>query len=386
MDPEARPRLPALTSLRFFAALHVFCFHLVALRIVIGRSLFSDVASIGYVGVGLFFVLSGFILVYTYEGRALTTAEFWRARFARIYPAYAFSLLVTLPLFLAAVRHTHLVSVPWPVAHLKLGMFLQVVLLQAWVPPAATMWNAVSWSLSVEAFFYLLFPFLLKWFARLSSSGFILLGILSWFASLAITGTYTVLNPDALSHINADSYNAFWLSVVKFHPLVRLPEFLIGMACGFHFLRARANPRLAFTLVSSGLLALVLATYFSLRIPYSVLHTSLLAPAFAAIIYGFALQPRSPVFLSARLMVLLGDASYSFYLLHFFLISVCFFGPKAAFRQWGAPGVLLCFVITCALSVLVYLFLEVPARRKLRGEREPAAVAYAPTSHLAPRA
>ena len=65
MDPEARPRLPALTSLRFFAALHPFCFHLVALRIVIGRSLFSDVASIGYVGVGLFFVLSGFILVYT---------------------------------------------------------------------------------------------------------------------------------------------------------------------------------------------------------------------------------------------------------------------------------------------------------------------------------
>jgi peptidoglycan/LPS O-acetylase OafA/YrhL len=120
---------------------------------------FSDVASIGYVGVGLFFVLSGFILVYTYEGRALTTAEFWRARFARIYPAYAVSLLVTLPLFLAAVRHTHLVSVPWPVAHLKLGMFLQVVLLQAWVPAAATMWNAVSWSLSVEASFTSCFLF-----------------------------------------------------------------------------------------------------------------------------------------------------------------------------------------------------------------------------------
>jgi len=71
------------------------------------------------------------------------------------------------------------------------------------------------------------------------------------------------------------------------------------MACGFYFLRARANPRLAFTLVCSGLLALVLAIYFSPRIPYPVLHTSLLAPAFAAIIYGFALQPRSPAFLSA---------------------------------------------------------------------------------------
>ena len=91
MDLEApRPRKPALTSLRFFAALHVFCFHLVAFRIVTKRSLFYDVASIGYVGVGLFFVLSGFILVYTYAGREVTVRQFWRARFARIYPAYAF--------------------------------------------------------------------------------------------------------------------------------------------------------------------------------------------------------------------------------------------------------------------------------------------------------
>lgn len=386
MDPEARPRLPTLTSLRFFAALHVFCFHLLALRIVTGRSLFSYVASIGYVGVGLFFVLSGFVLVYTYEGRAVKAAAFWRARFARIYPAYAFSLIVTLPLFLETALKTHWVSIPWPVAHLKLGMFLQMALLQAWIPPAATMWNAVSWSLSVEAFFYLLFPYLLKSVALLSRSGFILLGVLCWFATLAITGTYTVLNPDGLNHIGADSYNAFWLSVVKFNPLVRLPEFLLGMACAFHFLRARTNPRLAFPLVGGGLLGVAVAAYFSGGIPYPILHTSLLAPAFAAIIYGLALQPRSPAILSTRPMVLLGDASYSFYLLHFFLVSICFFGSKMVLRPWGTLGILLCLALTCALSLLVYLFLEVPARQKLRGERGPSVAAYARTPRLAPRA
>ena len=370
MDLETpRPRLEALTSLRFFAALHVFCFHLVAFRILTGRSLFCKAASIGYVGVGLFFVLSGFILVYTYAGREVTAGEFWRARLARIYPAYAFSLLVTLPWFLYAVFHTRWTFVPWPVEHLKLGMFLQITLLHAWVPPAALMWNTVSWSLSVEAFFYFLFPYLLKGFAHLSGARLVLVGVLSWFVSLGITTIYTMANPDRVGQINSDTYNAFWLSVVKFNPLVRLPEFLLGMACGFYFLRARNNSKVALPLVCGGLLGFGAVIYFSASVPYPVLHTSLLAPAFAAIIYGLALQRRSPALLRLPLMVLLGDASYSFYLLHSFLIGVCFFSLGRGFRQWGTMGVLLCFAITCVLSILVYRFLEEPARRRLRGQQ-----------------
>ena len=64
-----RPRLPALTSLRFFAALHVVFFHFLAFKIVSGEGWLGQISSIGYVGVSFFFVLSGFILVYTYAGR-----------------------------------------------------------------------------------------------------------------------------------------------------------------------------------------------------------------------------------------------------------------------------------------------------------------------------
>src|SRR5260370_41928881 len=95
-----RPRLPALTSVRFFAALHVFVFHMYAMKITSGIGWTGQISSIGYVGVSLFFLLSGFILVYTYPGRDVRAGEFWRARFARIYPAYLFSLLVTAPFFL----------------------------------------------------------------------------------------------------------------------------------------------------------------------------------------------------------------------------------------------------------------------------------------------
>src|SRR5467141_2329448 len=100
---DARPRLPALTSLRFFAAFHVVIFHFQAMQIFIGPAWFQKLSSIGYAGVSFFFVLSGFILVYTYEGRPMVLKNFWRARFARIYPAYAFSLLVTAPFFFYAV-------------------------------------------------------------------------------------------------------------------------------------------------------------------------------------------------------------------------------------------------------------------------------------------
>jgi len=58
-----RPRLPALTSLRFFAALHVVFFHFLAFKIVSSEGWLGQISSIGYVGVCFFFVLSGFILV-----------------------------------------------------------------------------------------------------------------------------------------------------------------------------------------------------------------------------------------------------------------------------------------------------------------------------------
>src|SRR5437660_7992327 len=76
----ARLRLPALTSLRFFAAAHVVIFHFLAMQIFWGPAWYQKLSSIGYVGVSFFFVLSGFILVYTYAGRPMILKEFWRAR------------------------------------------------------------------------------------------------------------------------------------------------------------------------------------------------------------------------------------------------------------------------------------------------------------------
>ena len=368
---DARPRLPALTSLRFFAAFHVVIFHFQAMQIFIGPAWFQKLSSIGYVGVSFFFVLSGFILVYTYAGRPIVLKNFWRARFARIYPSYAFSLLVTAPFFFYAVLTMNFPFFVWAKTHLKLASALVLSLLHAWVPPAALTWNAVAWSLSVEAFFYVLFPFLLLVLVRRSQPQLLLIAGASWLTSLVFSGSYVVLNPDRLSIVNADVLGAFWLNALKFNPLARLPEFLLGMACGFLFLRSRRESKLALPLVLFGIAALIVVVYFSALIPYPILHTALLAPAFAAIVYGFALRPNWGAILENRWLVLCGDASYSLYLLHSMIVGMYFHSPTGQLRYQSPMGILVFVLTAVSISALVYRFIEEPARRKLNPRREP---------------
>jgi peptidoglycan/LPS O-acetylase OafA/YrhL len=370
-----RPRLPALTSLRFFAALHVVFFHFLAYKIVSSAGWLGRISSIGYVGVSFFFVLSGFILVYTYAGRDTRARDFWRARFARIYPAFAFSLLLTGPFFFFATLMLNVPFFSWFSGHLKLVMFLVPLLLQAWVPLASLAWNSVAWSLSDEAFFYLLFPFLKKRFLKIGLLGLTGLALACWAVSLGLSWTYVLRNPDHLKVIDADVLNAFWLNAVKFHPLARLPEFLMGMACGAMFLKSRkdrkpeGDRKLALLLVLSGLAAAATVAHYSAETPYPVLHTSLLAPAFAAIIYGFALRPRWAAVMNWKPLVFLGDASYSLYLLHSFFLGPFFFTQTGEPRHRGTGWYFLYFVITLGISGLVYRFIEEPSRRKLRGKQ-----------------
>jgi peptidoglycan/LPS O-acetylase OafA/YrhL len=372
MDLETvRPRLPALTSLRFFAAFHVVIFHFQAMQVFLGPSWFQKLSSIGYVGVSFFFVLSGFILVYTYAGRPMILRDFWRARFARIYPAYAFSLLVTAPFFFFAVLTMNIPFFAWAKTHLKVVSALVVSLLQAWVPPAALSWNAVAWSLSVEAFFYLLFPFLLLFFVRRSPAQLFLIAAASWLTSLVLSSSYVFLNPDHLSVLNSEVLGAFWLNAVKFHPLARLPEFVLGMACGFLFLRSGKESKLALPLFLSGIAAFAVVVYFGPVIPYPILHTALLAPAFAAIVYAFALRPKWGAILENRLLVLCGDASYSLYLLHSMIIGMYFHNMTGQLRYQTPLGVLAFVILAVTTSALVYRFIEEPARRKLNPRRKP---------------
>ncbi len=361
----ARPRLPVLTSLRFFAALHVVLFHLRATKITFQNGLLGSVAELGYTGVSLFFVLSGFILVYTYQGRDIPPRQFFRARFARIYPAYAFSLLLTAPFFVLGMYVFKVPFLTWSAAHPVVSSLSVLALLQAWNPLGALAWNSVAWSLSVEAFFYAVFLVVLDWIVRRGKSQIFLLLVLFWMASLAVSTGYVFLKPDGLRAVDSNVLNSPWLNVVKFNPLARLPEFLLGMCSGILFLRNAVSRKWATPLALGGLAAFLLVAYFSLAIPYPILHTGLLSAAFGALIYGLALGPSWAHFLKSRLLVLFGDASYSLYLLHQTVLPPFFFRENGRLVHTTVPWVVLAVTVAIAVAICVFKFIEEPLRRKL---------------------
>jgi len=367
--PSVRPKLKALTTLRFLAALHVVLFHMRVVGILSGGPWwYQNFAGIGYVGVNCFFVLSGFILVYTYADSIRSVWRFWQARFARIYPAYVLSLFASGPFFFYAVRHLELPFFAWSKQHLLGACFLTGSLLQSWVPQAALTWNSVCWSLSVEAFFYLVFPLVLVWTQGLPYRKLVL-GILGWsFVSLSLSLLYLFLHPDGIDKISATETTLLWKNILSFNPLARLPEFLVGVVAGRLFLATGNNVKLAAPLILTGLVVLGTMVVLAGKIPSPLISAGFLSPAFAAIIYGLALQPKWAAFLETPGLVLLGDASYSLYLLHSIVIGKAFEAMSA--WPWGLRAAL-SFAAAVAASLASYYLIEEPGRKFLRPRREP---------------
>ncbi len=372
ISAAARPHLASLTSLRFLAAFLIVLFHngdSIASR---APAWVGNMIEGGPVGVGLFFVLSGFILVYSYvdidKGSRSQPRDFWAARFARLFPVYLFALVVAFPSFLA-----YAASIGWR----SVAVGAQIVgMMQAWSPSTALAWNSPAWTLSVEAFFYVVFPVVAVGFARARSSKLLLLMALLWLVSLIIPTVYTVTAPDGLDPLST-TLGAFWLNIVKFNPVVRLPEFLIGVAAGCLFLRERADDRMAARAVRRARLlapvagaGLLIALALSSAVPVALFHNSLLTPLFAVLVYSLAWQTGALArVLSSRPLVLLGEASYALYILH---VPLWWWGLEFAEVAGldGVEGSVAWFALyslgAIATSLAVLRFIERPARRWLR--------------------
>jgi peptidoglycan/LPS O-acetylase OafA/YrhL len=372
-----RPRLPALTSIRFLAALHVFFFHIHTVRANDATTHTSDwigrLAALGYLGVSFFFVLSGFILVYTYGERTLHVRRFWRARFARIYPAYAFSLIATQKALLVCLlaplsANAIALGTQWLHRHPPLSIISVAGLFQSWIPNMAMAWNPVAWSLSCEAFFYACFPLLMILLRKRSTPVLVAIAALCWITLLGVASAYVLVAPDGQAHVTSDDLGLTWLNLIKFNPLVRLPEFVMGMVCGLWFLRDSKRRNMT-PVILAAIALFAIAVQFSARIPYPILHTGLLAPLFAVVVLGLAYRPAWSRVVENRVFVLLGDASYSFYLLHATIITSAMshlYRTSPAFAH-STVAAAVPLTIAVAVSVAVYLLVEQPARRKLAG-------------------
>ncbi len=402
MSGSAKAQLLPLTGLRFVAAWLVVVYHFGQPLAAHQPAWLLSIVQHGYVGVGLFFVLSGFILTYIYTGAGptaeLSRARFWTARLARVYPLYLVSLAAAAPPVVARglVGGASASTTP---GSLLSGLPV-LLMVQAWHPATATAWNIPAWSLSVEACFYALFPFLIRPLLRLRPRQLAGVALAAWGAGLVAPLAYLLLEPDGV-HVTGPlsvAEEGFWLAAVKYHPLLHLHEFVLGIAAGRVFLSARlrapvghARPRPAGAVVATALVALAILLILASgsALPYLLLHNGLLAPLFAALIYGLAASRTGlAAALSGAWLVRLGEASYAVYLLQAPLMTyarvvVGVVSGRGLARDAhllsGDVGFLAAYGVgLIALALLLQRYVEAPARNWLRralagspGDRSP---------------
>ena len=318
--------LPRLTSLRSFAALAVFLAHADAHDVL---PLPGEPLALGYTGVAFFFVLSGFVLAWG-TSPDTGTRTFYRRRLARIWPSHVLLLLVAALVPVVAVHRG------WDAVGASL------LLVQSWSPSddIAYGMNGVAWSLSCEAFFYLVFP-LTVWWARRSAPW-------TWWAGAAVA-----LGFGAVAALVAGDY--------AYHsPPARLGEFLLGVAAGLSYrrgLRLRV-PVWGCLLAVGGGLAL------SAVLPYPLPNTVMAA---ASVLVITAMASRDTAtrrgWLTDRRLVLAGEVSFAFYLVHELVILDL--APALHLSAWIAAPLVL--VVSAAVALAVHMWVERPANDLLRG-------------------
>jgi peptidoglycan/LPS O-acetylase OafA/YrhL len=377
MTVSTRPRLDVLTSVRLPAILVIAIFHLWGFNgLTWAPKWVGDLASLGYMAVTFFFVLSGFVLTYSYAEGEINLQRFWWTRLSRLYPLYLLSLLFSAQDFFHSALNLG-EKVPffaWPGQHLGLAIFLVLVMCQAWVPLAALAWNPPAWFLSALIFFYAIFPILLAWFKRIPTRYLFTIGIAAWLIAQGTALLYIITSPDGVATTDSTMDTLPWLNAVKFNPMVRLPEFIMGMVFGLWFSRHREKSTLATPLVLCGIALVIVTIALNRSIPYVMLHTGFLAPAVAMLILGLAFRPAWTGPLEWRIPILLGESSYALYLLHGpILVKWLFidFEPPST----TTPGyVLTGITITIAASILAFQLIEKRAKnwmssRLLRHEK-----------------
>lgn len=289
MEKTASARLSQLTWMRFPAALIVIFFHLGAGVSFIDDSFWSSVTRNGPVAVSFFFTLSGFIMASVYPDiRIEGVGLYWVSRFARIYPLYVMTLL-----WFIATHHEW----GWP------DLYLNLTLMQAWIPGHALSLNSVGWSLSVEAAFYAVFPALmiagrflgLRMFATIVGCIWLTTQIAVYVLAASLHPVYPSANHD----------------LVTYFPVFHINSFLVGMLAAMIARRVNLPSRLAGLIACASLIVAAMILLYRLA-PPRLPHLGLLSPFFAVAI--FAMANVNSKLMRSRIAIFCGETSYALFI------------------------------------------------------------------------
>lgn len=389
----ASARLPQVDWLRAIAALGVFVFHVSALAgfpkrvlpafTISGRS-FSHIPSplsLGASGVNLFFVLSGFCLALqqwrrgdtTLSGRALRI--YARNRVARIVPAYWAAILVS-----AAV----VVCLTGVEVRQLLGtVVLHLFFLHGFDPHSFLSLNGALWSMAVEVQFYVVFPIVLRFYAKRGPKQFLLV-------MAGLTVAYRLLV--ALLPLPTQPIGGIELaSLLSYQLPGRILEFALGMWLADLYLH---KPDQWKAICAWAWIPILPVALWCRAAGPSFLADPMLGVLYCSIT-GFAVLWMGvrtggiTSFMEQRAAAF-GRASYSFFLIHLPVLQILvrfwpadYTHPYAAFLRLSLVG----FVFSAAAGAVLYHGVEWPLWERLRsphaGQRAVANTVPSPTPAVA---
>lgn len=222
---QKRPRIQAIQALRGIACIAVMVSHT-------GIYIFG---SIGRWGVSIFYILSGYMMVYSYYGmnriEKVSVVENFKFSWNRIKGLYPLHVITTLIMCITAFVGTY----REPLSQFGLKILLNLLLVQEWLPLAGRSFNGVAWYLCVTAFCYFLFPWVIYYFEH------------DYFQKRAWRHIIVLYIAQVLAGVMGNlifgeySGEGFWDSnrekwFIYNFPLARSIDFLIGCNVGYLFI------------------------------------------------------------------------------------------------------------------------------------------------------
>lgn len=331
-------RIEQLTFTRFISAILIFLGHFQSKDIFFGR--IAPNLWINF-GVTYFFILSGFVLTYSYRNRidkfdGKVYYNFMLSRLARVYPIYFFAMCLSI-----------YVGIHWNHEVFSLSrILLNTFLLQAWNPPQLI--NFPSWSLSCELFFYGVFIFLLLKIKKVEKEHWLpLILVLYILELLVIIICYQLLEANLGSKLN---------------PIFHALQFLIGIVAAFihmenekkYIISQKTNISIVIMLVLLMFFLKPLSGYEPESVPLYVFFILLVSHK------SFPLAN----FFSKKRFVLLGNASFSLYILQGPLVTTIH--KVVNLEKYITNGdirLLVLATMVTAICVVLYIFIEKPLQR-----------------------
>ncbi|WP_282628939.1 acyltransferase family protein [Empedobacter sedimenti] len=346
--------LNSLTSLRFFFAFAVFLSHLTFVKTDLEwyNWLKFNVFFEGYLGVGFFFILSGFVLALNYEKKVIDNPsfdkkKFYIARIARIYPLHVLTFCIMLPFVVINVWQGYF---HWDIGGANL------FLLQSYIPIKDFYFsiNNVSWSISTEFFFYLMFPFFAIWLHKFPKLKYI---------SLIIIPIIIVAEPYFKTDLKLEK------GIFYINPIVRSFDFILGIiTCQFY--RKVKDTNINFskgTLIELGsLLLLGIFFYFHNDVARAFRYGIYYWIPMVAIVLVFAMQKGFfSKILQNKGLIYLGEISFAFYMIHMIVIK---YGNQYLPKLNDFSKIGIYFIVALILSALIFEYFEKPVARWIKNK------------------